>query len=137
MNWKDVEGYEECYQVSDSGEVKRIKTENSLLQHESNRKYLRVTLSKNGKYRKFSVHRLVAIAFIENPNNLPQVNHKDGDVLNNSASNLEWCTQSENQKHAFRTGLQLPVKGESHGNCKLTDEEVIEIRSLYSTGMYT
>jgi len=68
--------------------------------------YYYVCLSKNGKVRKFKVNRLVAQAFIPNPDNKPFVNHIDGDKLNNNVNNLEWCTQSENMLHAYKYGLR-------------------------------
>lgn len=151
--WKDVTGYEGLYEISNCGVVKSIdrlvfqvmngirKTFNYkgkiLAQEITNRNYLRVTLSKNNEQKRYSVHRLVATAFLENPNNFQQVNHKDGNTVNNSVENLEWCTQSMNQKHAFDTGLQESLKGEQHGNCKLADTEVAEIINMYATGMYT
>lgn len=75
-------------------------------QQVSNNGYLRVELWDAGAGRKYSVHRLVALAFIPNPERKPQVNHIDGDKANNAVENLEWATQSENQIHAYRTGLQ-------------------------------
>lgn len=72
----------------------------------SNVGYLRVEVWSNGLGRKFLIHRLLAEAFIPNPDGKPQVNHIDGDKTNNAISNLEWVTQSENQLHAYRTGLQ-------------------------------
>lgn len=72
--------------------------------------YVRVELWENGKGRKYLVHRLVAQAFIPNPERKPQVNHIDGDKSNNKISNLEWVTQSENQIHAYRCGLQRGYK---------------------------
>ena len=68
--------------------------------------YRRVTLFVLGNRRRFLVHRLVALAWIPNPNALPFVNHKDGDKGNNRPSNLEWCTQGDNERHAWRTGLK-------------------------------
>ena len=69
-------------------------------------RYLRSNLWKDGKYKTFSIHRLVAEAFLPNPNNFPVVNHKDGNKLNNRVDNLEWCTQSYNVKESYRLGLQ-------------------------------
>ena len=68
--------------------------------------YLRVKLSKNNKPKRVMLHRIIAEAFIENPNNYKTVNHKDGNKLNNSIENLEWCTQSENCIHAIKNGLK-------------------------------
>ena len=77
----------------------------------------------------FRVHRLVAEAFIPNPNGLPQINHKDGDKTNNQVNNLEWCDNSYNQKHAFENGLQ---KGNfNHPNSKLTYDDVMYIKKFY------
>jgi hypothetical protein len=72
--------------------------------------YIRVELWENGRGRKHLVHRLLAQVFIPNPKNKPQVNHIDGDKANNALLNLEWVTQSENQSHAYRTGLQRGYK---------------------------
>jgi len=84
----------------------------------SNAGYLRVELWSNGIGKKYSLHRLLAQSFIENPEKKPQVNHIDGDKLNNSISNLEWVTQSENQIHAYSIGLQ---KGYKKPNQKLSE----------------
>jgi len=73
--------------------------------NKKNSQYKSVTLRENSKQFSFSVHVLVAKAFIENPQNLPQVNHKDGNKFNNNVNNLEWSTPSDNQKHAVKTGL--------------------------------
>jgi len=74
----------------------------------SNRGYAQVILCGNKTEKRFSVHRLIAMAYIPNPENKPQVNHIDGVKINNKPENLEWCTQSENMRHAYRTGLQKP-----------------------------
>jgi len=101
-NWKTLE----CgNKVSDCGRVlSRLGRKLSL--QKSNAGYLRVELHKNGMAQKHSVHRLVATAFVPNPEGKPQVNHIDGDKTNNKAENLEWVTQSENQSHAYQNGLQ-------------------------------
>lgn len=97
--WKDIEGYEGLYQVSNTGLVKNKKREKVLALEPSNCIYLRVHLWKNGVGKHYLVHRLVAEAFIDNPNNLPQVNHKDEDKTNNNVDNLEWCTVEYNHNY--------------------------------------
>ena len=78
-----------------------------------------------------NVHRVIAETFIPNPNNLPCVNHKDGNKLNNSVDNLEWCTHSENTIHAYQTGLEQPMCGEQHHAHKLTEDAVKYIKRVY------
>ena len=84
------------------------------------------------KYQTLRIHRLVAMAFIPNLDNLPEVNHKDGNKLNNCVTNLEWVTGLQNIKHAWKTGLIKGLKGEKNGRSKLTNEEVKEIRNKYT-----
>ena len=114
--WKDVVGWEGLYQVSNLGNVKSIsrivirKNKKEMYVKEkvlqpykcSNGGYLSVPLSQNGKRFVESVHRLVAKAFIPNPKQLRDVNHKDGDKFNNKVDNLEWCSHSKNIEHAYR-----------------------------------
>lgn len=109
--WKDIPNYEGMYQISNLGNVKSIyKNGNTkILTGGIKKGYRQVILVKNKKRKYASVHRLVAETFIPNPNNLPQVNHKDGNKSNNNVDNLEWCTQSENQIHAYKNGLQKPL----------------------------
>ena len=110
--WKDIKGYEGLYQVSNMGRIKSIDRyvprKNGKLQHvygkimtsfDNGRGYKQVYLTKNSITKAHSVHRLVANAFIPNPDNLPQVNHKDEDKANNRVDNLEWCTQKYNQNY--------------------------------------
>jgi ribonuclease HI len=77
--------------------------------------------------KNYFVHRLVAITYIPNPSNLPCVNHKDGNKLNNHVDNLEWCTSGYNQCHAYLTGLKRLPKGEMNGRSVLTDSEVLSV----------
>jgi hypothetical protein len=131
--WKPVKGYEGIYEVSNFGNVKNnVK----VLSLRVNRGYQYITLYKDGKTSSKAVHRLVAIAFIPNAKSKPEVNHIDGDKLNNHINNLEWCTPSENAIHAYATGLKKPRKasGELNENAKLTRKEVIEIRNRYVKG---
>lgn len=102
--WKDVVGFEGRYMVSDNGELKG-KRGFILKQRLNTNGYPIVTMRENGRPRDKRVHRIVAEAFIPNPNNLPFVNHIDGDKQNNSVENLEWCSQSHNIKEAYRMGL--------------------------------
>lgn len=99
--------------------------------------YQIINLSKlDGKKRTFRVHRLVMMAFnpVENMDEL-EVNHLDGNKKNNKLENLEWCTSSENQKHAFKTGLQKARKGESSNFAKLTEEDVKQVFELRKQGL--
>lgn len=123
--WKDVIGYEKYYQVSNLGNVRsldrKITWKNSfrnlsgkmqrLIKHKSG--YIRVSLNKNGKTKYHNVHRLVAMAFIDNIEKKQEVNHIDGKKDNNHYENLEWCTRSENVKHAVKTGLVTHLKENS------------------------
>lgn len=94
--------------------------------------YEYVTLRLNHKKRSFRVHRLVAEAFVPNPNNLPEVNHIDGNKTNNKSTNLEWCSHRDNIEHALNTGL---IKiGEDNSNAKLTKDDVVFIRRYYKKG---
>ena len=95
--WKDIEGFEGLYQVSTWGNIRGAR--GILKPYKNNKGYLKVGLFKNGKDHKKRVNRLVALAFIPNPYNLPQVNHKDGNKENNSFTNLEWVTDEENKEH--------------------------------------
>ena len=87
------------YDVDKSGTVVNVKTGKILHQHKDKNGYLFVTLCNNGKQKRIAVHRLVALKFIPNTMNLPQVNHKNGIKTDNRVENLEWCTASENQQH--------------------------------------
>ena len=105
--WKDIEGYEGKYMVSNFGRVKRLnynKTgkEGILKARKSDRGYLHVHLSKDGKKKWYRIHRLVATAFCENPHGFKEVNHIDEDKENNKADNLEWCSRSYNMTYNGR-----------------------------------
>lgn len=113
--WRDVAGYEGLYKVSSLGRVYSVPRLSSngntvggyfLKPRKFRNGYNFTALCRDGKSRQFTIHRLVASAFIENPRNCLEVNHIDGNKDNNAASNLEWCTRSENNLHAVKTGLR-------------------------------
>jgi hypothetical protein len=112
--WKDIEGYEGLYMVSDKGYV--VRNGKKLKVRLTKTGYARIGLCKNNKAKDFYLHRLVANAFIDNPNNKVTVNHKDGDKLNNSVSNLEWATHSENIIHSYKQLGRISVGGAPIGN---------------------
>ena len=100
---KPIKGYE-SYLVSINGDVYSTKR-HKYLTKSYNGGYAKIIIKVDGVHHNKLVHRLVAQAYIPNPENKPQVNHKDGDKANNNVFNLEWCTQSENNIHAFKNGL--------------------------------
>lgn len=101
--WKPVNGYETLYEVSDLGNVRNARRKKLLSPYTGNSGYKRVKLYRYGIRERFLVHRLVAQVFIPNPQNLPQVNHKDENKTNNRADNLEWCDNKYNMNYGTRT----------------------------------
>lgn len=144
--WKEVKGYNGIYFVSNLGKVKSIdhylegrlgsgKQTGRILKHQKCYKgYLRVSLCKNKIKFTTGVHRLVAIAFIPNTKNKPQVNHINGIKTDNRVDNLEWCTNAENQIHAVKNNLTNPNNCEKHHNSKLTNEQVRTARRMHELG---
>lgn len=118
--WKDIKGYEGLYQVSNMGRIKSLgnnktRKEKILSLKPSNDGYIRVYLCKNGKQKPFSVHRLVAQAFLPNPDNLPEVNHIDENKENNHVKNLEWCDRKYNMNYGSRNErASISRKGKKH-----------------------
>ena len=141
--WKDIKDFEGYYMVSSLGNVKaihrthdsknrfgnikRTRKERQCIGHLNNNGYLRYQLSKGGKIKNLFIQRIVATAFIPNPNNLPCVLHKDDDPLNNNENNLFWGTQADNIKDKCSKGRQ--AKGVNNGNSVLTKEQSIEIKN--------
>ena len=107
--FKMIPGYNN-YLVSENGEVYSIKSKKYIKPRINENNYLIIDLYKNNTRKTYKLHRLVAQAFLDNPDNLPQVNHLDGNKLNNNISNLEWCTASQNTKHAWKLGLKENVR---------------------------
>jgi hypothetical protein len=145
-----IPGYEKLYEVSDLGKLKRLEKrtlskngrrmlfKEKIIQpkpHTSG--YVRFNLTKNNITTTFSAHVIVATVFVENPNNYPIVNHKDGIKWNNAKTNLEWGTSSMNNQHAIDTGLNPVLVGEFARNAKLKNADITSIRSLWKSGRYS
>lgn len=119
--YKDVLGYEGIYQVSNLGNVKRILLSRGVSLKNGNfikpkitTGYYSVRLTTNNVTKHFYVHRLIAIAFIDNPNNYPFINHINGVRTDNRIENLEWCTHTHNMRHAIEIGLKVTPKGDDN-----------------------
>lgn len=121
LKWKEIKGWEGRYDVSNNGEIrswyyglKRLSEPRLLKVKTDKYGYRAITLHHGDIKKTYTVHRLVAIAFLPNPQNLPQINHIDGDKNNNSVNNLEWCSSQKNMRHAFDSGL-ISVQNMSEG----------------------
>lgn len=145
--WREIPGYREIYLISNLGNTRTKDRDGArgcfvhghvLKQHENSNGYMRCSMNINGQSKQMLVHRLVAESFIPNPDGKPYVNHKDGNKHNNAVSNLEWCTKSENERHAYETGLKIttPLKGELHGGRIFNWRDVQAIRNEYVKGSY-
>ncbi len=147
IEWKDIKGFE-GYQASNTGDIRSVKrtiaNKDGFLCTYSGR-ILKSSITKKGykkvyptihckKYSK-AVHRLVAIAFIENPMNYPQINHIDCDKLNNNTENLEWCNNSQNQKHAFKNGMQSNL-GSKCPTAKINESIASDIKKMIKDRVY-
>jgi hypothetical protein len=142
--WKDIEGYDGLYQISDYGRIKSFnggwgkrKTGKLLSLSKSNNGYYSVGLHLSGIGKTIHISRLVAKYFISNPENKPEVNHIDGIKINNHYTNLEWATASENRIHAYKVLHKKAPSGENHCRTRLTNEKVKKIRESYKTKNYT
>lgn len=124
--WKTITDFNN-FLISNFGRLKNDKTGRILKQTKMKSGYLTVSVKPNGKYSKcktFKIHQEVARAFIENIQNKPVINHKDGNKLNNHFLNLEWVTSSENTIHAYEHSLMIETKGMLNGNSILTDDNI-------------
>jgi hypothetical protein len=136
----DIKGFEGFYSINRKGEI-LSHYQNKIIKVSINRKgYYRIGLRKQGTRKYFTVHRLVALTFINNPDNKPEVNHIDCNKLNNNVENLEWVYPSENMQHAKRHGLvntreQQNKIRESCGYINMIQADMV--RELYKTGKYT
>jgi HNH endonuclease len=144
--WKPIPGYGDCYSASNDGFVMRTSPRNipwrssgensrakpfvpskiGMYLHKSG--YIQVRIGPTGEQRTATVHRLVALAFLPNPDGYRDVNHKDGNKQNNHVDNLEWITHRGNVLHALKTGLQTVRRGADHPNTKLSEANKEAIR---------
>lgn len=142
--YKQLTGEYEGLSVTSDGKV--FRNGHLMKPHYNNCGYLRVRVQNKKTKTKYSVHRLIAMAFLPNPNNLPVVMHLDNDKTNNKVSNLKWGTHSENTKQAYnegrltscyKKGIGNGLYGDNHPISKLTEKQRREVKKLYSTGKYT
>lgn len=147
--YKDIEGYEGLYAVNKKGDVWSyekilpigvnggvVKRGGSILKANRTKRtaHQKVWLYKDGKRTQHQVHRLVALAFIPNPDGLLFVNHKDCDPTNNHVENLEWCSAKQNSIHAYQNGRWTPPNqaGSKNANSKLVEADIVEIKVMYA-----
>ena len=143
--WKDIEGYEGLYQISNIGNIKRLSRstwnphnksystlKEIILKPGFDGKYLNICLCNPNK-KTYLIHRLVATHFIPNPENKPEVNHINGIKTDNNIINLEWSTKSENELHAFKNNLKTCFNNNKYNASKLTQKDVDEIIILFKS----
>lgn len=146
IEWRDVVGFEDLYKVSNEGQIMSLRrfrqgknghpvtVYERILKYKIDKDgYHGVTLSRDSVHCSLRVHRIVAIAFIPNEQNHPQVNHKDSNKANNAVDNLEWTTDQGNKDHCRRT-VMVDYRGENHVLAKLKSADVVKIRELYKGG---
>ena len=134
LMFKIIPNYEN-YEINECGVIRIVKTKKIKKQRIGKDNYYKINLYKDGKSKTFRVHRLVAELFIPNPNNYPIVNHIDGNKLNNHINNLEWCTYSENTKHAYDRNLGNMKETQLRAS-KLGAEKSKKKIAVYKDGIY-
>lgn len=141
--WVSIPTLPPCYKATRNGLLAKFTPDESfkLIKLHTQRQnkrgypkkpYLFIAWKRNHRYRQLYVHRLIALTFIPNPNNLLEVNHKDGNKFNNSVENLEWVSHKRNSVHASESGLY--AHGEKQYNSKISNDHVFAIRQLHSLG---
>lgn len=147
--WKDIAGFEGYYQISNLGSVRSVdriapdttgswgrlrRLKGKLMKTQLLNGYWVVMLYKDSKYRHARVHRLIAEAFIANPENKPHINHINGLRSDNRIENLEWCSHAENMKHCYDIGLRKPIRPEQCPTVKISFEIAEQIRKKRQNG---
>lgn len=134
---KDIKGFEGRYTISNLGIVRSRLTNIIMKPNITRFGYARINLrkAKSREYKSYFIHRLVASHFLDNPNNLPEVNHKDSNRLNNNVLNLEWVSKQDNIKHSFIYG-RASHKGLRNPNSKLDENDINAIKSLHKTNKF-
>lgn len=130
--FRDAVGYEDCFQISNFGNLYSKRTNKILKQRLTDTGYYVIATKiggRSGINKILRIHKLVAKAFIENPDNKTQVNHIDGNKQNNNVLNLEWVTPSENTKHAYDNNLAQAAQGINNVGSKLTEQDIFSIRN--------
>jgi hypothetical protein len=151
--WKPIEGlkdgfYDGFYEVSNLGRIKMLPrvlnctngqrlTKEKIVTGSNSHGYRTIVFKKNRIKYQIDIHVLVARAFIPNPNGYPQVNHIDANRANNEVSNLEWCTQKMNSRHALELGLFKITRGSERSTAKLDENKVLAMREMYKTGLFS
>ena len=131
--WKDIDGYDGIYKISNKGNVYSCISNKLMVGSITKSGYRQVILKGNGKIKAISIHRAVAQAFIENPNNLPQVNHKDENKLNNCVENLEWCSCKYNSNYGDAQIRRIEKWRKAKIKSHYTDDEC----NMIISGNYT
>lgn len=136
--WWPLAGYQGYYEINRKGQIRSLikgRRQGQILREQSGGgPYKRIRLAKDGVVSNHYIHRLVALTFLPNPEELSQVNHKDGNHTNNCVDNLEWSSPSDNQKHAYRVLKRTVTRGSKVGRSKLLEHEVAAIKRRIRQG---
>lgn len=134
MIWKRIKTFP-SYFISEYGDVLTTRSRPGILKPSVDRGYKKVSLTKHGRAHTLKVHKLVAETFVHKAEGMYEVNHIDGNKLNNHYTNLEWTTRKGNMNHCDKLNLRTFSNGESHGMTSLTASQVMEMRSMYKAGV--